>query len=222
MPPNGHAAEPLIRQELQTVYVMDLSDLLEPERIHCHCNVQSKKRTLQTVAEILGASLRAKHDALDAGDNDSASEESEKAAGKAQAAAKAKKSRKGADKSEAVPDTLSDMAILDALIGRERLGSTGLGHGVGLPHSRVSCIQEPIAALVTLETGVDYESIDGQDVDIVLGLLVPENCNDEHLKILAQLAKRFSDENLRNQIRNFEDPENLYQHLRSLAAVVNG
>jgi PTS system nitrogen regulatory IIA component len=195
---------------------MDLSDLLEPERIRCHCSVQSKKRTLQTVAEILGASLRAK-----ASSCESATEDSEKTVAKTGLAVpsiKSKKSRKTPEKAEPEMDTLSDMAILDALISRERLGSTGLGHGVGLPHSRVSCIKEPIAALVTLDTGVDYESLDGQAVDMVLGLLVPENCNDEHLKILAQLAKRFSDESLRTQLRNFEEPERLYKHLLSLAS----
>jgi PTS system nitrogen regulatory IIA component len=199
---------------------MDLSDLLEPERIRCHCSVQSKKRTLQTVAELLGESLRAKHQALSADACDSASEESDKSASKSGLAVpsiKSKKSRKGSEKLEPELDTLSDMAILDALISRERLGSTGLGHGVGLPHSRVSCIQEPIAAFLTLDTGVDYESTDGQAVDLVMGLLVPENCNDEHLKILAQLARRFSDETLRTQLRNFEEPERLYQHLLSLA-----
>jgi PTS system nitrogen regulatory IIA component len=151
---------------------------------------------------------------------DSASEESDKSASKSGLAVpsiKSKKSRKGSEKLEPELDTLSDMAILDALISRERLGSTGLGHGVGLPHSRVSCIQEPIAAFLTLDTGVDYESTDGQAVDLVMGLLVPENCNDEHLKILAQLARRFSDETLRTQLRNFEEPERLYQHLLSLA-----
>ena len=201
---------------------MDLSDLLEPERIRCNCNVQSKKRTLQTVAEILGASLRAKHQAANANGCDGASDDADKTAAKngtAVPSITSKKSRKGSDKTEPALDTLSDMAILDALISRERLGSTGLGHGVGLPHSRVSCIKEPIAAFVTLDTGVDYESMDGQAVDIVLGLLVPENCNDEHLKILANLAKRFSDETLRTQLRNFEEPERLYQHLLSLAPV---
>jgi nitrogen PTS system EIIA component len=198
---------------------MDLPDLLEPELIRCHCSVQSKKRTLQTVAEILGASLRAKYQALNASGCDPTSENAATQNGSGVSSQKTIKPRNGSHKSDPESETLSDMAILDALTSRERLGSTGLGHGVGLPHSRVGCIQEPIAALVTLEEGVDYESMDGQAVDIVLGLLVPEHCNDEHLKILAQLAKRFSDETLRTQIRNFKDPERLYQHLVSLAAV---
>lgn len=203
---------------------MDLSDLLEPERIRCHCNVQSKKRTLQTVAEILGESLRAKQLAIKADGSESTSVDVENIAtkpGLVVPTTKPKKSRKSSEKSEPELDTLSDMAILDALISRERLGSTGLGHGVGLPHSRVSCIQEPIAAFVTLDKGVDYESMDGQPVDLVLGLLVPEHCNDEHLKILAQLARRFSDATLRDQLRNFAEPDRLYQHLLTLAPVTN-
>lgn len=191
---------------------MDLSNLLEAERIRCRCDIQSKKRALQTIAELLGESLRA--DALRTETNDA-----ESADAKASASAsngKSKKSRKSGDKNAGEPETLSDMAILDALISRERLGSTGLGQGVGLPHSRLSSIKEPIAAFVTLAEGVDYESADGQAVDLVLGLLVPEDCNDEHLKILAQLARRFSDENLRNEMRAFAEPGKLYAHLHSL------
>lgn len=210
------------RQELQIVYVMDLSDLLEPERIRCQCNVQSKKRTLQTIAELLGESLRAKQHTGPPDDPASPPRDAQSKGDNSAPTApplKSKKSRKNTEKSEPEHDTLSDMAILDALISRERLGSTGLGHGVGLPHSRVSGIQEPIAAFVTLENGVDYESTDNQAVDLVLGLLVPEKCNDEHLKILAQLAKRFSNKTLRDQLRNFNEPEPLYQHLLSLAPV---
>lgn len=190
---------------------MDLSDLLEPERIRCQCEIQSKKRTLQTLAELLGESLRAKtsSEADDLADTDASDSKS--------GTRKVRLSRRqSGGKTDGEPETPSDMQILDALISRERLGSTGLGHGVALPHSRLSIIQEPVAALVTLGQGVDYESVDGQPVDLVLALLVPENCNDEHLKILAQMARRFSDEALRNSLRGFVDSDNLYAHLASL------
>ncbi len=209
------------RQELQIVYDMDLSDLLEPERIRCQHSVQSKKRTLQTLAELLGESLRSQHLAKCEKAAEQSPEEAEKAPAKSGLSIGKKKSRKVPEKKEDDVETLTDMAILDALISRERLGSTGLGHGVGLPHSRLSCIQEPIAAFVTLDKGVDYESTDGQAVDLVLGLLVPEKCNDEHLKILAQLARRFSDEALRTQLRDFKEPDKLYTHLLSLEPVGN-
>ncbi|MFK8077085.1 MAG: PTS sugar transporter subunit IIA [Granulosicoccus sp.] len=209
------------RQELQIVDDMDLSDLLEPERIRCQYSVQSKKRTLQTLAELLGDSLRSQHLAKCEKAAEQNPEDVEKAPAKSGLSIGKKKSRKVPEKKEDDVETLTDMAILDALISRERLGSTGLGHGVGLPHSRLSCIQEPIAAFVTLNKGVDYESTDGQAVDLVLGLLVPEKCNDEHLKILAQLARRFSDEALRTQLRNFTEPDKLYTHLLSLEPVGN-
>lgn len=190
---------------------MDLSDLLEPERIRCQCSIQSKKRTLQTLAELLGESLRAKHASDDADDTENADVKP--------GARKVRLSRKQSDKADDSPELLSDMQILDALISRERLGSTGLGHGVGLPHSRLANIEEPIAAFVTLDKGVDYESVDGQPVDLVLGLLVPEDCNDEHLKILAQMARRFSDAQLRGSLRGFVDADDLYKHLTLLQPV---
>ena len=172
---------------------MDLSDLLEPARIRCQCDVKSKKRTLQTLAELLGESLRAQQIAAHLS-TDPPNKEPE-------------------------TDILTDMEVLDALISRERLGSTGLGHGVALPHSRLSNISEPIAAFVTLKTGVDFESADGQPVDLAVGLLVPEKCNDEHLKILAKLARRFSDEALRSTLRTFDSSESLYAHLVALPSV---
>jgi len=104
----------------------------------------------------------------------------------------------------------TEMVILDALNTRERLGSTGLGHGVGLPHSRCPFVDKPIGALLTIKEGVDYDSTDGEPVDLVVGLLVPEACNDEHLKILATLAKRFNDEDFRNRLRTHDQPAELF------------
>jgi len=73
-------------------------------------------------------------------------------------------------------EELSDMHVLDALINRERLGSTAIGEGVALPHARMPSLTEPAAALISLKEGVDYQSIDGQPVDLIVGLLVPEHC----------------------------------------------
>jgi len=89
-------------------------------------------------------------------------------------------------------EELSEMHVLDALINRERLGSTGIGEGVALPHARMPSLTEPAAALISLNEGVDFDSIDGQKVDLIVGLLVPEHCNDAHLQILQALAVRFS------------------------------
>ena len=176
--------------------MLDLPDLLDVERIRCRCELRSRKRTLQTLAELLGASLRGDPPASDA-QEDGDDAEGERGGDDPVATIAA-----GADDA---PAPISDMDILDALIARERLGSTGLGHGVALPHSRMPGLDEPLAALVTLREGVDFESADGEPVDLVVGLLVPEDCNEEHLKILADLARRFSDAGLRRDLRECED-----------------
>lgn len=91
--------------------------------------------------------------------------------------------------------------LFDSLIGRERLGSTGLGHGVALPHGRISGLEAPIAAFISLEKGIDYDAVDNQPVDLLFALLVPAESTDEHLQILARLAAMFSDAGLCQALR---------------------
>jgi nitrogen PTS system EIIA component len=83
--------------------------------------------------------------------------------------------------------------IFDSLLSRERLGSTGLGHGVAIPHGRVRGIHTAIAAMLKLEHGVDYDAPDREPVDLLFALLVPKESTDEHLQILAALARMFAD-----------------------------
>jgi len=99
----------------------------------------------------------------------------------------------------------TDSEIFDSLIGRERLGSTGLGKGVALPHGRMQGLEAPVAALLTLSQGIDYDAIDNQPVDLLFALLVPEESTDEHLKILAQLAEMFSNADFCSRLRNCTD-----------------
>jgi nitrogen PTS system EIIA component len=82
--------------------------------------------------------------------------------------------------------------IFDALSARERLGSTGLGHGVAIPHGRMAEIEVPRVAVLRLEQGVDFEAIDHEPVDILIALVVPEESTSEHLELLAQLARALS------------------------------
>lgn len=194
---------------------MDLSQLLSPERILCKCeDVHSKKRALQTLAETLSHSLLASAEQEIAQDN----EVEEPNSSLSQLASKLLKSRaKSEDETDKV--AFSEMGILDAFIARERLGSTCLDHGFALPHSRIALIDQPVAAFITLSEPIDYDAGDKPPVDLILGLLVPEECNDEHLKILATLAKRFSDDNFREEIRSFDRPSALYDYLKTLAPV---
>ena len=90
-------------------------------------------------------------------------------------------------------DDLEARAIFDSLVGRERLGSTGLGNGVALPHGRLAESDQAIGAFIKLDDGVDFDAIDQQPVTLIFALLVPEHFTDEHLKILAYLAEMFSD-----------------------------
>jgi PTS system nitrogen regulatory IIA component len=109
---------------------------------------------------------------------------------------------------------LTARPIFDSLIGRERLGSTGLGHGVALPHGRFNQSQHAVGAFVKLKKGVDFDAIDRQPVDLVFGLLVPDHYTDEHLKILAYLAEMFSDRAFCQQLRETDSDQMLFGLLR--------
>ncbi|HAO32993.1 MAG TPA: PTS sugar transporter subunit IIA [Candidatus Competibacter sp.] len=108
---------------------------------------------------------------------------------------------------------LTARPIFDSLIGRERLGSTGLGHGVALPHGRFQQSERAIGAFVKLKKGVDFDAIDRQPVDLIFGLLVPDHYTDEHLKILAYLAEMFSDRAFCQQLREAASDQALFQLL---------
>lgn len=100
-----------------------------------------------------------------------------------------------------VEGELKASTIFDAFLTRERLGSTGLGHGVAIPHGRVPGNERTLAAFVRLEHGVDFDASDQQPVDLIFALLVPENSTEIHLQTLATLARLFSDEAFCQQLR---------------------
>ena len=108
---------------------------------------------------------------------------------------------------------LSAQAIFDRLVARERLGSTGLGEGCALPHARVPGLDRTVAAFLRLRRGMDFDSPDHEPVDLVFGLLVPEESTDEHLEILAAIARVFSDERVRSSIRSADEPTRIREVL---------
>lgn len=110
---------------------------------------------------------------------------------------------------DAMPD-FTDAEIFNSLIGRERLGSTGLGNGVALPHGRMQGLRQPLAALVVLSEGIDFDAIDRKPVDLLFALLVPEESTDEHLQILANLAKMFSDQEFCSRLRSCKDRDQCF------------
>jgi nitrogen PTS system EIIA component len=100
--------------------------------------------------------------------------------------------------------------VIDSLVARERLGSTGIGYGVAIPHGRVKNADHAIAAFVKLHEGIDFDAADNQTVDLLFALLVPEDSTSEHLQLLAQLAEMFSSEEFRTQLRATKDRQAIY------------
>ena len=100
--------------------------------------------------------------------------------------------------------------LFDSLIGRERLGSTGLGNGVALPHGRVNGLKAPMAALVVLSEGIDFDAIDGKPVDLLFALLVPGEAHQQHLDILANVARLFSQGSFCHRLRAAKESRELF------------
>ena len=96
---------------------------------------------------------------------------------------------------------LSADNVFERLLERERLGSTGLGHGIALPHARVKEVAAPVGALIQLREGVSFDAIDDRPVDLAFALLVPEAADERHLQLLAGLAQMFNDPDLRQRLR---------------------
>ncbi len=146
---------------------MEINQLISPERVVCLSGINSKKRLLENLGQLL--SLGA----------------------------------------EGIDPTL----IFHHLVDRERLGSTGLGHGVALPHARLGNNAQAIGAFIKLDKAVDFDSPDGQAADLIFGLLVPEHHTSEHLEILASLAGMFSDQTLSQSLRDCQKDADIFQYL---------
>ena len=98
-------------------------------------------------------------------------------------------------------DTSSSEELFDSLSAREKLGSTGVGKGVAIPHCRCEHVKQSVACLITLEQPIDFDAADELPVDILLVLIVPKKCNDEHLQILSNVAQLMDQTEYRNRLR---------------------
>lgn len=101
--------------------------------------------------------------------------------------------------------------VFDSLFAREKLGSTGLGQGVAIPHGRIKGLREAVAALVTMKEAIPFDAPDGQPVNIACILLVPEKATDKHLQILSELAQMFSDKQFRENILRSKDAAEIHR-----------
>lgn len=95
--------------------------------------------------------------------------------------------------------------VFDSLFAREKLGSTGLGQGVAIPHGRIKGLKEARGAFLRLAAPVPFDSPDGKPVSLLFVLLVPEQANEQHLQILSELAQRFSDRAFREALTSAAD-----------------
>lgn len=105
---------------------------------------------------------------------------------------------------------LDSVEALDGLEEREKLGSTGFGRGVAIPHARCRDINRPVVAVLRLESPVDFDSADGMQVDLVFGMLSPQNAGATHLHALAALSRMVRDENMHQALTDAPDSEALY------------
>ncbi|MGH8418373.1 MAG: PTS IIA-like nitrogen regulatory protein PtsN [Pseudomonas sp.] len=100
--------------------------------------------------------------------------------------------------------------VYEALIAREKLGSTGFGNGIAIPHCRLKGCTSPVSAVLHLERPVDFDAIDGAPVDLLFVLLVPEAATDAHLELLRQIASMLDRAEVRASLRGAKDSEELY------------
>ena len=166
---------------------MNLDTLISSNAVISTNNIKSKKRALELLAETLAEDATL----LKQKSTDPAQDPAQDA------------------------EKIDPLEIFQLLTEREKLGSTSMGHGVALPHTRTNLTEHAIGALLKLDQGIDFDSPDDQATDLIFALMVPEHYTDEHLKILAYLATLFSDENFCNTIRNTTNDQDLYHHLIS-------
>ncbi len=106
---------------------------------------------------------------------------------------------------------LNRALVADSLFARERLGSTGLGHGVAIPHGRIKGLKSPMAAVFQLEQPIGFDAPDEQPVSLLIFLLVPEASTQKHLEILSEIAELLSDTHLREKIKTCDDGIELHR-----------
>src|SRR5690606_29846945 len=104
----------------------------------------------------------------------------------------------------------SEEQILATLMGREELGSTGLGNGIAIPHGKIQGLKQVTAVFARLDAGIDFDSVDDQPVDLVVLLLAPVGAGADHLNALSRVARLLRTESVTEQLRAENDPAQLH------------
>jgi PTS system nitrogen regulatory IIA component len=103
--------------------------------------------------------------------------------------------------------------VFDSLFAREKLGSTGLGQGIAIPHGRIKGLKDAVGAMIRMREPIPFDAPDGQPVNLIFVLLVPERATDLHLQILSELAQMFSDQAFREQLLKAESADAMHQSI---------
>ena len=104
----------------------------------------------------------------------------------------------------------NERLIFETLMQREKLGSTGVGNGIAIPHGKLAKLEKLVGLLARLDRPIDFESLDGQPVDLIFLLLAPEAAGADHLKALARVARLLRDADIARKLRDSRDAEALY------------
>ena len=113
---------------------------------------------------------------------------------------------------------LDERAVFDTLLQRERLGSTGIGEGIAIPHGKLAGLTQLFGLAARLDKPIDFEALDGQPVDILFLLLAPEGAGADHLKALARVARALREPGMLDRIRKTRDADALYAVLSQTSA----
>lgn len=116
---------------------------------------------------------------------------------------------------------LSEREIFDTLLQRERLGSTGVGHGIAIPHGKLTRLDHLVGLFAKLEKPVEFDALDDEPVDLVFLLLAPEGAGADHLKALARIARQLRDAHVTKGIRSSNDAGEIYDLLTQPVASSN-
>jgi len=111
--------------------------------------------------------------------------------------------------------------IFNILVQRERLGCTGLGRSVAMPHARIEGLDECVGAFLRLGKGVNFDSVDGEPVDLIFGLLVPAHCDDEQIREIRELIEKLGDSKLQQQLHRAAEPAELYNLLTESLTIIH-
>lgn len=114
---------------------------------------------------------------------------------------------------------ISRALVADSLFARERLGSTGLGHGVAIPHGRIKGLRSPMAAVFRLAQPIGFDAPDEQPVSLMIFLLVPEASTQKHLEILSEIAEMLSDSGLRERLKSCDEAPVLHRTIATWTSV---